>query len=168
MNKSTGSTLDTIAAVAVVLLCLLIVANVISRQFLNSGVPDSTLLVKELMVPAILFPLASATATRAHVAIEFFAQHFPDKLNSWIAVFSGLIGLLVASVLLSAGWNELAENFTSGARYSSDFNIYKWPSRALFVLAILFFMLRLIQVLWQDLMAALTGKPVPTHSNLDI
>lgn len=162
MNKSLGTALDSIAATAVVLLCLLIVSNVISRQFLDSGVPDSTLLVKELMVPAILFPLASATANRAHVAIEFFAQHFPARLNFWIAVFSGLVGLLVAGVLLAAGWQELAENFSTGARYAGDFDLPKWPSRALFVLAILFFVLRLLEVLWQDLVAAITGIPAPT------
>lgn len=162
MNKSLGTALDSIAASAVILLCLLIVSNVISRQFLNSGVPDSTLLVKELMIPTILFPLASATANRAHVSIEFFAQYFPKWLNFWIAVFAGLVGLLVAAALLIAGWQELAENYTSGAEYAGDFDLKKWPSRALFVLAILFFVLRLLQVLLQDLSAAITGKPAPT------
>lgn len=168
MNKSLGTALDTIAAVSVVLLCLLIVSNVISRQFLDSGVPDSTLLVKELMIPTILFPLASATASRAHVAIDFFAQYFPAKINFWIAVFAGFVGLLVAVVLLMAGWHELVENFSSGAEYASDFDIPKWPSRALFVLAIVFFVLRLCQVLWQDMIAAVTGIPAPTPpSNSD-
>lgn len=161
MNKFLGTALDSIAAVSVVLLCLLIVSNVISRQFLDSGVPDSTLLVKELMIPTILFPLASATANRAHVAIDFFAQYFPTRVNFWVAVFSGLVGLLVAAVLLVAGWQELVENFTSGAKYASDFDLPKWPSRAVFVLAIIFFVLRLGQVLWQDLTAAVTGIPAP-------
>lgn len=161
MNKSLGTALDSIAATAVILLCLLIVSNVISRQFLDSGVPDSTLLVKELMIPTILFPLASATAQRAHVSIEFFAQHFPPRLNFWIAVFAGLIGLMVAGVLLVAGWQELVENYTSGAEYAGDFDLKKWPSRAIFVLAIVFFVLRILQVLWQDLTAAVTGIPAP-------
>lgn len=153
--------LNTVAALAIVALCLLIVANVLSRQFLQSGVPDVIVLVRELMVPAILFPLASATSQRAHVAIEFIAQHFPDGLNRWIAVLAAITGLIVSTTLLWAGWNEFAKTFQSGSHYAGDFQLPKWPSRAMFVLAIAMFELRLIQTLIVDLKAALTGRPAP-------
>ena len=84
MFKRIEFVLDTLGAVAVVLLCLLITANIVTREFIQFGIPDSMILVRELMVPAILFPLSAATAKRAHVAIEFIAQHFPDGLNRWI------------------------------------------------------------------------------------
>lgn len=153
--------LNTVAAVAIVLLCLLIVANVLSRQLLQSGVPDVIVLVRELMVPAILFPLASATSQRAHVAIEFLAQHFPDGLNRWIAVLAALVGLLISTALLLGGWFELWKTFKSGAHYAGDFQLPKWPSRALFVLAMAMFELRLLQTFLVDLRAAATGRPAP-------
>ena len=82
--------LDTVAAIAIVLLGLLITANIIAREVIQTGVPDIMIMVRELMIPAILFPLAGATAARAHIAIEVIANLFPDGLNRWIAVLAGL------------------------------------------------------------------------------
>ena len=59
--------LDTVAAVAIVLLGLLITANILAREIIHTGVPDIIIMVQELMIPAILFPLAGATAARAHI-----------------------------------------------------------------------------------------------------
>ena len=153
--------LDTVAAIAIVLLGLLITANIIAREVIQTGVPDIMIMVRELMIPAILFPLAGATAARAHIAIEVIANLFPDGLNRWIAVLAGLIGLLIASVLLFAGWMEFWKTFNSNAHYGGTFFWPKWPGRALFVIAIAFFELRLLNVFWVDLRAALSGQPAP-------
>jgi TRAP-type C4-dicarboxylate transport system permease small subunit len=163
MFKRIEFVLDTVGAVAVVLLCLLITANIVAREVLLVGIPDSMIMVRELMVPAILFPLSAATAKRAHVAIEFIANQFPDGLNRWIAVLAAAIGLIVVTTLLVAGWFEFSKNFASGAHYGGEFQIPKWPSRALFVLAIGTFWLRLFQVLWVDLRAAVAGTPAPAE-----
>ncbi len=153
--------LDSIAALAVVALCLLIVANVVSRQFFAQGLPDVVILVRELMVPAILFPLSSATATRAHVAIEFIAQFLPAAFNRWVAVFAGLIGLGLAVMLIIAGWEQLSAAWRTGSHYSGAFDVPKWPSRLSFVIAVGFFALNLALVLAQDVKAAVTGRPAP-------
>lgn len=149
------------AAVALALLCLLIASNVLARSLLGTGVPDSVVLTRELMVAAILFPLAAATSQRAHVAIDFFAVHFPPGLQRWIAVVAALIGLMVALPLLYAGWRELAETFTRDARFPGVLSVPKWPGRALFVIALLAFALRLIHLFWVDLHAALAGRDAP-------
>ncbi|MEM1370954.1 MAG: TRAP transporter small permease, partial [Pseudomonadota bacterium] len=70
MFKQTEFILDTLGAIAVASLCLLIVATVFARELFAFAVPDSIILVRELMVPAILFPLSAATSKRAHVAID--------------------------------------------------------------------------------------------------
>ncbi|OWU85911.1 C4-dicarboxylate ABC transporter substrate-binding protein [Oceanicola sp. 22II-s10i] len=153
--------LDTVAAIAIVLLCLLISANIVAREVIKTGVPDIIVMVQELMVPAILFPLAGATAARAHIAIEVIANHFPAALNRWIAVLAALIGVTIATVLLLAGWMEFWKTFNSNAHYGGEFFWPKWPGRALFFAAIAFFEIRLLHVLWVDLRAAVTGRPAP-------
>ncbi|MGR3455731.1 TRAP transporter small permease [Pseudooceanicola sp.] len=153
--------LDTMAAVAIVALCILITANIVAREAIGTGVPDIMTMVQELMVPAILFPLAAATAARGHIAIEVIANLFPAALNRWIAVFAALTGLLIVTVLLMAGWMEFWKTFNSNAHYGGEFMWPKWPSRALFFLAIAIFEIRLIHVLWVDLRAAVTGRPAP-------
>ena len=153
--------LDSAAAVAIVLLCLLITTNIVSREFLLMGMPDIMIAVQELMVATILFPLASATAARAHIAIEVIANLFPAALNRWIAVFAALIGVGLACILLMAGWFEFWKAFNSPSHYGGTFHWPKWPSRLLFVLAFVFFLIRLVQILWVDLRAAITGQPAP-------
>lgn len=153
--------LDTLAAVAIVALCILITANIVAREVIKTGVPDIIIMVQELMIPAILFPLAAATAARGHIAIDVISNFFPGPLRSWIAVFAALIGVVIASVLLMAGWMEFWKTVNSNAHYGGHFLWPKWPGRALFVLAIAIFELRLLHVLWVDLRAAVTGRPAP-------
>ena len=153
--------LDTMAAAAIVALCLLISANILARELIKTGVPDIIIIVQELMIPAILFPLAAATAARSHIAIDVIARHFPAPLRRWIAVFAALIGVVIATALLIAGWTEFWKTFNSNAHYGGTFLWPKWPGRALFVIAIGFFELRLLHVLWSDLRAAVTGQPAP-------
>ncbi len=153
--------LDTMAALAIVALCVLITANIVAREVIQTGVPDIIIMVQELMIPAILFPLAGATALRGHIAIEVISNYFPAPLNRWIAVFAAVIGLVIATVLLMAGWMEFWKTFNSNAHYGGIFMWPKWPGRALFFVAIAFFEIRLIHVLWVDLRAAITGRPAP-------
>jgi TRAP-type C4-dicarboxylate transport system permease small subunit len=153
--------LDTMAAIAIAALCVLITANIVAREVIKTGVPDIIVMVQELMIVAILFPLAAATAARAHIAIEVIANFFPASLKRWIAVLAGLIGVMIATVLLFAGWMEFWKTFNSNAHYGGTFSWPKWPGRALFVLAIAMFEIRLLHVLWVDLRAAITGRPAP-------
>lgn len=153
--------LDTLGAISIALLCLLIVAIVTCREFFGFGVPDGIIIVREFMVPAILFPLSAATAKRAHVSIEVIANHFPASLNRWIAVFAALVGIVVVSALLVGGWEQLLKTLERGSHHGGDLFIPKWISRGAFVLAFAFVLLRLLTILWTDLRAAVTGRPAP-------
>lgn len=155
--------LDTLAAIAIAALCVLITVNIVAREAIQTGVPDIIVIVQELMIPAILFPLAAATAARSHIAIDVIANFFPAPLKRWIAVFAGLIGLVIVTVLLAAGWMEFWKTFNGNAHYGGYFHWPKWPGRAMFVLAIAFFELRMLHILWVDLKAALAGQNAPEN-----
>jgi len=159
MFKRIEFILDTLGAISVLILCLVIICIVIWREFLGAGFPDGIIMVRELMVPAILFPLSATTAKRAHVSIEVIANFFPDSLNRWIAVFAAALGLFVVVVLIYAGWLQLEKAWDNGSHLGGDFRIPKWPSRLVYVVAFSFVALRLAQIFWLDLRAALTGTP---------
>lgn len=167
MLKKLTLVLDTLAAIAIVSLCILIVANVLSREFLATGVPDSIILVRELMVPAILLPMASATLQRSHVSITFLTDKLSPQANRWLAVFGVLFGLVIALVLLFVGWQEFWKYFHNGARYTGEFTLLKWPSRAAFLIAMAVFVVSLLRILAIDLRAALTGTPAPLFNDDD-
>lgn len=151
--------LETIGAIAIVVLGVLIVAIVFCREVLGFGVPDGIIIVRELMVVAILFPLSAATAKRAHVSIEVIANLFPDALNRWIAVFAALIGIILVTALLLGGWEQFAKAFESGSHHGGDLFIPKWISRGAYVLAFGFVLLRMVNIFWVDLRAAVAGRP---------
>lgn len=159
MFKRVEFVFETIGAISVVVLCLLIVAIVICREFFGFGVPDGIIIVRELMVLAILFPLSAATAKRAHVSIEVIANLFPDALNRWIAVFAALVGVVLVTALLLGGWEQFTKAFESGSHHGGDLFIPKWISRGAFVLAFGFVLLRMLNIFWVDLRAAVMGRP---------
>ena len=161
MIKRIEYVLDTLGAAAIIALCLLIVLSVVGRELVGSGVPDSIILVRELMVPAILFPLSTATARRAHISIEVIANHFPAGLNRWVAVLAAFVGLVIVGTLIAASWVQLAKTFSEASHYGGDFLIPKWPSRAAYFLAFVFVGLRLLQIFWIDLRAAIRGQDAP-------
>ncbi len=161
MFKRIEFLLDTLGAIAVVLLCLVITLIVFWREVLGVGFPDGIIMVRELMVPAILLPLSATTAKRAHVSIEVIANFFPDSLNRWIAVFAALLGLFVVVALIYAGWLQFEKAWNTGTHHGGDFKLPKWPSRLVYVIAFSFVALRLVQIFWIDLRAALTGHPAP-------
>ncbi|MEM8694131.1 MAG: TRAP transporter small permease [Pseudomonadota bacterium] len=163
MFKRAEFLLDTLGAIAVALLCLLIVVTVFSREAFAYAIPDSIILVRELMVPAILFPLSATTSRRAHVAIDLFANHFPDALNRWIAAVAALIGIVIVAALVVAGWQQFVNNWNNGAHHGGDFLIPKWISRAAYFVAFGFVLMRMIQMFFLDLRAALTGQPAPAE-----
>ena len=163
MLKKSEYLLDTLGAIAVALMCLLIFATVVAREAFAIAVPDSIILVRELMVPAILLPLSAATSKRAHVAIDLFANHFPDALNRWIAAFAALIGIVIVATLVIAGWQQFVNTWNNGAHHGGDLLIQKWISRGAYFVAFGFVLIRMIQLFIVDLRAAITGQAAPAE-----
>ena len=91
-----------LGAAAVILLGILITSNVVARAVFASSVPDSVTLVRELMVAAILLPLAAATANRAHVSVAFVSDRFGPKLRSWLIVLGSVMGMIALGGLIYA------------------------------------------------------------------
>ena len=95
-----------LGALAVIALGVLITSNVIARALFASQVPDSVTMVRELMVAAILLPLAAATAARAHVSVAFVTDRFPDRARSVLIVAGSAIGMLALAPLIYSGGRE--------------------------------------------------------------
>lgn len=140
-----------LAVAAVVGLGLLITVSVVLRVTVNSGIPDTIVMVRELMVVAIVLPLAAATADRAHIVVEFVANMLPYKVQNWLVVFGGLFGLLALSPLIYAGWREVSKTIASGAYFYGELELPKWPGRLLFLVGMSFCWLRLMSMVIGDI-----------------
>jgi len=154
------SILLALGAVAVVLLGVLITSNVVARSVLGTSIPDSVIIVQELMVAAILLPLAATTASRAHICVEFVSNKFGPYTKSWLIVLGSFIGLLALTPLIYAGWREFTSNWTSGSFYFGDLALPKWPGKFLFILGIGACWLRLLELIVRDTRTILAGGNV--------
>lgn len=149
-----------LAALAVILLGALIAGNVVARAVFGTSFPDSVIMVQELMVAAILLPLAAATAQRAHVCVEFISDRMGPRIRSWLIVLGSIVGLCALTPLLYAGWRELVSNWNSGSFYFGDLGLPKWPGRLLFLIGLGACWIRLFELAVRDSHTILSGGVV--------
>jgi TRAP-type C4-dicarboxylate transport system permease small subunit len=159
MSQLLERLLLSVAALAVIGMGFLITANVVARLF-GGNIPDSNIIVEELMLAAVLLPLAVATAQRAHVVVEFVSNRFPPRLRSWLVVLGSFVGLLALAPLIYAGSRALMNEWGSGSFYFGDLSLPKWPGRLIYVVGLAACWLRLLALMLQDMMTILRGDVV--------
>ena len=156
-----------LAVFAVIGLGVLITASVLLRITVNSGIPDTIVIVRELMVVAIVLPLAVATLERAHIVVEFLSNKMPTRVQDWLIVGGSIFGLFALSPLIFAGWRETVHTIESGAFFFGQLNLPKWPGRVIFLIGISFCWLRLLLMVIGDIRSIRRCGSVikPTHEH---
>lgn len=147
-----------LAVAAVIALGLLITVTVVLRVTMNSGVPDTIVMVRELMVAAVLLPAAATTANRAHIVVEVISNKLPVPVQNALVVFGSVFGLIALAPLIYAGWREMTHTFASGAYFFGDLELPKWPGRVLFLLGIVVCWVRLLVLVVGDIARLRRGE----------
>ena len=150
-----------LSVVAIAGLGLLITASVVLRAGFNSGIPDTLVMVRELMVAAIVLPLAAATAARAHIVVEVLARRLPVRVQGGLVVAGSAFGLLALAPLIWAGWREASHALSGGGFFFGELSLPKWPGRVVFLVGVSFCWLRLLLLVVADVRRLRTGEPVP-------
>ncbi|SDY46201.1 TRAP transporter small permease [Citreimonas salinaria] len=149
-----------LSIISVLGLGFLITATVVLRAVFNSGVPDAIVMVSELMVAAVILPLAATTASRSHIVVEFVSNRMPPRIRDGLVIFGSVFGLLALAPLIWAGWREVTHTIASGGYFFGDLNLPKWPGRVIFLIGVSFCWLRLAIMVWQDVGAMRRGEPL--------
>lgn len=154
-------TLLDLAVLALVLLGGVIFVNVVMRAAFGTGLPDAIIMVRELMVAAVMLPMAAATAARSHVAVTFFSDRMPQAVQARLIVLGHLVGVLALLPLIYAAQRMLGQTWMSGEFYYGDLNLPRWPGLALFFAGLALMWVRLVILLVGDLrQVAATGRIV--------
>ena len=164
MLRKIENLLLALAAVTVIILGLLITASVTTRALFGIALPDTIVLVRELMVAAIILPLAATTRERSHVAVEFLSDRFPAKLRAICIIFGSLFGLIALAPLVYASGREFLHMVSSGGYFFGDLDLPKWPGRALFFLGISLCWIRLIVLAAEDIRSMKAGTSPDTDN----
>ena len=146
-----------VSTAAILLLAALIFADVVALNLFNTSIPDTIIIVRELMVLAIVMPLAAATAKRVHISVEIVANALPERVVGWLIVFGSLFGGLALSPLIYTGLKEVTHQWSIGGVFYGDFNLPQWPGRLAFVIGISLCWLRLVAMTIADAATLLRG-----------
>ena len=149
-------TLLDLAVLALALLGGVIFTNVVMRAAFGTGLPDAIIMVRELMVAAVILPMAAATAARSHVAVTFLSDRMPEKVQARLIVLGHAVGVLSLLPLLYAAQRMLGQTWASGEFYYGDLNLPRWPGLALFFAGLLLMWVRLVILLVGDLRQVMT------------
>ncbi len=141
----------TLAMTGICALCLTVTVTVLSRTFYKSIIPDDVLIVRELMVATILFPLAAVSANRAHIAVTIFTDWVGPKGKNLLSIFAHIVGVTFVTFMLVAGFRLFSGAWESGEYYDGDIYIPMWIGYATFLAALILFLVRLIVNLIYDL-----------------
>ena len=154
-----------LACAAIVALGALITVSVLLRIVVNGGIPDTVVMVAELMVAAIVLPLGAVIAARANIVVEVLSQHFPGRVQDLLVIFGGVLGLLALAPLIWAGWKEAHDAITGGGFFFGQLNLPKWPGRVLFLFGVAFCWLRLAVQIVRDVRTVARGERIDADSD---
>lgn len=144
-----------LAVVCIMGLCLIITASVLLRTFSSSGIPDEVVIVGEMMIGALILPLAFVAASRGFISVEIFTQKLGPKLQQLLNVLTALVGLVAVAPIAYAGYLSMADAFDSGAYFFGLLELPKWPGHTLFFAGYFLFFIRLIDLAVTDSLEAL-------------
>jgi len=141
-----------IGAGATFLLGLYVTVGVITRTFFASSIPDETVIVAELMIVAVVLPLAFVAAERGFIVVEIFvaAMARTARVNAVLNLLGSVCGVLSLILILYGAWNTLIDAYADGDYYFGVLSLPEWPGRLAFFLGYLVFFIRLAMLCWRD------------------
>ena len=155
------------AVVSTLALALAITVNLAGRQLFGWSVPDIVIIVRELIIPTIILPLAAATANRAHIAVTFVTDRMSPRARGRLIVFGWFVALLAMLPLIYASWRNLSGSWSSGEFYDGLLSIPRWPMKLAFLLGLVMMTIRLVLVAREDLAELRRTGTVTTQSHTE-
>ena len=156
-----------LAVVSTLALALTITANVVGRQLLGIAVPDIVIIVRELMIPTIVFPLAAATANRAHIAVTFLTDRMQPYGRGVMIILGWFVALLAMLPLIYASWRNFSGSWSSGEFYDGLLGIPRWPMKLAFLVGLVVMGVRLALVAIEDITQLRRTGAVATASHAE-
>jgi TRAP-type C4-dicarboxylate transport system permease small subunit len=132
-----------VSAICILAICVIITVGVITRALFYWSVPDSVILVQELMITCVIVPLACVAAERSHIMVEVFTNMMPDRVQPWLNVLTSVLGFLVVLPFVYGGYFELMDVLSDEAYFFGDLELPEWPGRVAFFVGYIAFILRL-------------------------
>ncbi len=156
-----------VAAVAVLVAGAIICVNIAGRSTIGFSIPDAEIIIQDLMVLAVLLPLATVAGRRAHITVDLFVRKLSPRAQRRLNAAMGAISVLFLVPIVWSGWHNFANAWRSGGYYDGGLEIAEWPGRLAFLVGMLIFVARSIHRVFSDYAppeaGADDGEATPGH-----
>ncbi len=139
-----------IAAVAVLVAGAIICINIAGRTVFRFGIPDAEIIIQDLMVLAVMLPLATVAGRRAHIAVDVLVRRFSPRTQRRLNATMGMLSVLFLIPIVWSGWANFASAWRTGGYYDGGLEIAEWPGRLAFLVGMLIFVARSIHRVFSD------------------
>jgi TRAP-type C4-dicarboxylate transport system permease small subunit len=139
-----------IAAVAVLAAGAIICINIAGRSTLGFSIPDAEIIIQDLMVLAVLLPLATVAGRRAHITVDLVVRALSPRAQRAINLAMGVLSVLFLIPIVWSGWANFASAWRTDGYYDGSIEIAEWPGRLAFLVGMLIFVARSIQRIFTD------------------
>ncbi len=146
-----------IAAVAVLAAGAIICINIAGRTAFRFGIPDAEIIIQDLMVLAVLLPLATVAGRRAHITVDLFVRKLSPRAQRRLNATMGVISVLFLIPIVWSGWTNFSSAWRTGGYYDGGLEIAEWPGRLAFLVGMLIFVARSIHRVFSDYAPAEAG-----------
>lgn len=135
-----------IAVFCILALGAIIMTSVILRELGYSGVSDEVVIVGEMMIGALILPLAYVAADRGFIAVEVFTNRFGPRVQVSLNILSAVVGLCAVAPIAYAAYISMVDAINSGSYFFGLLELPKWPGRIAFFIGYGVFFIRLIDL----------------------
>ncbi len=146
-----------IAAVAVLVAGAIICINIAGRTVFRFGIPDAEIIIQDLMVLAVMLPLATVAGRRAHIAVDVLVRRLAPRTQRTLNAVMGVLSMLFLIPIVWSGWANFSSAWRTGGYYDGGLEIAEWPGRLAFLIGMLIFVARSIHRVFTDNAPAGTG-----------
>ena len=132
------------AATAVLLMMLISAVSVAGRELFGSPIPDDVILQGLLMVATIALPLAYIQRRDGHISVTITTEWLPARALALLRMLGAAMGFIFFGIVGLSVLREIGPDYTNGAVYDGILELPSWPMKAIFVLGLGAFLLRIL------------------------
>lgn len=134
------------AVISILALGAVILSSVLLREFGFSGVSDEVVIVGELMIGALVLPLAFLAAENGFIAVEVFTARFGPRAQLALNLLATVVGLIAVAPIAYAAFFSMIDAISEETYFFGLLELPEWPGRVVFFIGYLVFFIRLIDL----------------------
>jgi C4-dicarboxylate transporter, DctQ subunit len=161
LKKILNNAEEAIISLLLVAMTLLVFLEVVLRFAFNSGLLWAQELTLHLSAWFVLFGISYGLKVGAHIGVDAFIKTLPDSIHRFLSLIAVLLSLVYCGLFLYGSWIYLAKMKKIGIELE-DIPVETWVAHSILIIGLVFFSLRLLQLLWRVATGQVMGF---THTN---